>query len=210
MAVDLKKGIFITFEGPEGSGKSTHIRKLAAYLRGKGRRILITREPGGTVLAKSFRRILLETGDGLSPLAELLLYEADRAQHVDETLRPALRKGWTVLCDRYTDSTVAYQGFGRGLDLATIRELNAVASGGLTPALTILLDVPAARGLMQARRHKHGHDRLEKAGLAFHNRVRAGFLKLAAKEPKRFRLVIQQPDARDTQSLIRRIIDQFL
>src|SRR5690242_7386848 len=119
-----KKGVFITFEGPEGSGKTTHIQRLASYLRQKGRRVLVTREPGGTTLARDLRKLLLETGEGLSPMAELLLYEADRAQHVAETLRPSLSRGLIVLCDRYTDSTTAYQGFGRGLDRRTIDLLN--------------------------------------------------------------------------------------
>src|SRR5258708_27857575 len=112
----MRKGIFVTFEGPEGSGKSTHIQLLAAYLKKQGRRTIVTREPGGTTLAKALRQILLETGEGLSALAELFLYEADRAQHVEETIRPALEHGALVLCDRYTDSTLAYQGDGRGLN----------------------------------------------------------------------------------------------
>ena|SRR5258708_704384 len=205
-----KKRIFITFEGPEGSGKSTHIRQLASHLRQKGHRVLVTREPGGTALAQDLRRILLETGQGLSPLAELFLYEADRAQHATETIRPALHRGMTVLCDRYTDSTLAYQGFGRGLDRKTIGVLNRIASGNLRPDLTILLDVPAERGLRLAARKKKGHDRLEKAGLAFHKRVRAGFLRLAKQEPRRFRIIAQQKDPEETQRRIRQVVDTFL
>ena len=128
----MQKGFFITFEGPEGSGKSTHIRLLAAYLRAQGRRVLLTREPGGTALAAGLRKLLLDGGDGLSPMAELFLYEADRAQHVQETLAPALRRGQMVLCDRYTDSTVAYQGYGRRLDMKSVNALNAIASEGLS------------------------------------------------------------------------------
>ena len=120
-------------------------------------------------------------------MAELLLYEADRAQHVKECLEPELKRGRLVLCDRYTDSTVAYQGDGRGLDRRAIETLNAIATQGLVPDLTILLDVPAARGLRQAYRKKKGHDRLEKAGLAFHKRVRRGFLRQAKRAPRRFR-----------------------
>ena len=206
IGVPVKKGLLITLEGPEGSGKSTHIELLASYLRKEGHKVMVTREPGGTPLAHAFRRLLLETGDGLVPLAELFLYEADRAQHVEETVLPALKRGWIVLCDRYTDSTLAYQGDGRGLDKKKIRTLNEAASSGLKPDLTILLDVPAARGLGLARRKKNRHDRLERAGLAFHRRVRRGFLKLAVQEPKRFRVVEQQNDRKDTQALIRKAV----
>ena len=206
----MKKGILISFEGPEGSGKSTHIQLLKSYLAGGVRSVIITREPGGTTLAKAFRRLLLETGDGILPLAELFLYEADRAQHVEETVLPALKRGDIVLCDRYTDSTLAYQGFGRGLDKNVIRTLNRIASQDLIPDLTILLDVPVERGLRQAHAKKKGHDRLERAGLAFHNRVRRGFLALARREPKRFCVVKQQKDLKDTQALIRGAVQKHL
>jgi dTMP kinase len=206
----MKKGLFITFEGPEGSGKSTHAQLLASYLKKRGRRVIVTREPGGTKLARAFRRLLLETGDGLSPLAELFLYETDRAQHVEETILPALKRGQTVLCDRYTDSTLAYQGDGRGLDRGIIQALNRIASQDVTPDLTILLDVPAEKGLRQARAFKKGDDRLERAGLAFHKRVRQGFLRLAKREPKRFAVVLQQPDRQETQHLVREAVDRFL
>jgi dTMP kinase len=204
----MAKGLFITFEGPEGGGKSTHLRLLASYLKKQGHSVLVTREPGGTQPA--FRRLLLDSREGLSPVAELFLYEADRAQHVAETLRPALAKGQVVLCDRYTDSTLAYQGDGRGLSRAMIAQLNEAASGGLVPDLTILLDVPVARGLRQAHASKKSHDRLERAGLAFHKRVRQGFLRLAQENPGRFRLVAQQPAREETQRRIREAVDRFL
>jgi len=206
----MKKGLFITFEGPEGSGKTTHIALLATYLRSKGGRVLVTREPGGTNLAAGIRKLLLDGGEGLSPMAELFLYEADRAQHVHETLLPALRKGTLVLCDRYTDSTLAYQGFGRGLNRKAINTLNAIAAGGLKPHHTILLDVPVKRGLRQAKRKKNHHDRLERAGLAFHQRVRDGFLRLAKTENRRFRVIPQQATIEATQILIRHAMDSFL
>ena len=206
-----KSGIFITFEGPEGSGKSTHIQLLARWLRppdGRrpGRRVLVTREPGGTGLAKTLRQYLLHTRTPVAPLSELLLYEADRAQHMDECVLPALKRGEIVLCDRFSDSTVAYQGYGRGLDLKLIHTLNRIASFGRQPDLTLLMDVPADRGLRLASQRKKGHDRLEKAGLAFHNRVRNGFLKLAKAEPRRFKVVKQQPDPAATQALVRQAI----
>ena len=206
----MNKGVFITFEGPEGSGKTTHIHLLAAHLRRQGRRVMVTREPGGTKLALGIRKLLLQGGEGLSPLAELLLYEADRAQHVHETLRPGLEKGTIVLCDRYTDSTLAYQGCGRKLGMKTIRVLNSIAAGGVTPDLTILLDVPVTRGLRQARRKKNGHDRLERAGHAFHERVRHGFLQLANNDSRRFRVIRQMTNMDDTQNTIRQAVEAFL
>jgi len=205
----VSRGIFITFEGPEGSGKSTHIQLLARWLRTRGYHVWVTREPGGTGLARTLRRFLLHTRTPVDPLSELLLYEADRAQHVTESVRPALQHGQVVLCDRFTDSTVAYQGYGRGLNLALIHTLNRIASDGLKPDVTILLDVPVARGLHQASLKKRGRDRLEKAGLAFHRRVRRGFLKLAAQEPRRFHIVTQQPDIKTTQQLVRQAVLRF-
>jgi dTMP kinase len=170
----------------------------------------VTREPGGTALAGGIRKLLLDGGDGLSPMAELFLYEADRAQHVRETLRPALRQGKIVLCDRYTDSTLAYQGFGRKLDTKSVKALNAIASEGLKPVLTILLDVPVERGLSLAKRSKNRHDRLERAGVAFHRRVRAGFLKMAKREARRFRIIPQQNNVLDTQRRIREVVTRYL
>jgi dTMP kinase len=206
----MKKGVFITFEGPEGSGKTTQIALLAACLRAQGCRVLVTREPGGTKWAAGIRRLLLDGGEGLSSMAELFLYEADRAQHVHETLEPALRSGTIVLCDRYSDSTLAYQGFGRGLDMKSIHTLNQIASGGLTPDLTILLDVPAERGLKLAMQKKKRHDRLERAGLGFHQKVRRGFLRLAKTEPRRFRLISQRSTIQATQSMIWETVNSFL
>jgi dTMP kinase len=205
-----KKGILITFEGPEGSGKSTHMAALLPYLKKQGYSLVLTREPGGTRLAQELRRILLETREELTSLAELLIYEADRAQHIKEVVEPALRLGKIILCDRFTDSTLAYQGYGRQLDMKTIQTLNEIAAQKRVPDLTILLDVPVERGLRQAGRSKNGRDRLERAGLVFHKRVRAGYLKLAAQEPRRFRLIRQQADPAHTQQLIRRAVDHFL
>jgi dTMP kinase len=206
----VSRGILITFEGPEGSGKSTHIRLLARWLKSQGNRVWVTREPGGTGLARTLRQFLLHTRTPVAPLAELLLYEADRAQHVTESILPALKQGQIVLCDRYYDSTVAYQGYGRGLDLSLIHTLNRIASTGLKPDLTILLDVPVEKGLRRASIRKKGHDRLEKAGLAFHQRVRRGFLKLAAQEPRRFRKISQQLGITATQQLVRQVVQRFL
>lgn len=210
MALRMRKGLLITLEGPEGSGKSTHSQLLAQHLRLKGHRVLLTREPGGTSLSQVLRRLLLDPRSRLSPLSELFLYEADRAQHMAECVIPALQKGQIVLCDRFTDSTLAYQGYARRLDKRMIRTLNALATGGRAPDLTLLLDVPVRQGLRQAKQKKKIHDRLERAGTAFHERVRRGFLTLARLQPKRFRVIRQQPTIAETQKHIRGTIDTFL
>jgi len=180
---------FITFEGIEGCGKTTQIRLLAERLRQGGLEVVVTREPGGCPIADAIRSILLDPcNSALVPRAELLLYAAARAQHVAEIIRPALTRGGLVLCDRFTDATVAYQGFGRGLDAACIDSLNAMATDGIVPDLTILLDMPAEEGLRRARRRNTltpEEDRFERESLAFHHRVRAAYLQLA-REQKRF------------------------
>jgi dTMP kinase len=179
--------LFVTFEGIEGSGKSTHLRHLAAFLRRAGHVVVETREPGGTPAGAAIRRLLLGTGAvPLTPLTELLLYCADRAQHVSEVIRPALAAGGVVLCDRFSESTIAYQGYGRRLDLATVRAVDACARDGLAPALTFLLDCPVEAGLARARARAAPGDRFEREALEFHTRVRQGFHALAATEPGRF------------------------
>jgi len=188
----MPDGKFITFEGPEGSGKSTHIRLLADYLRGCGVAVTLTREPGGTPTGEAIRRLLQHDASGESPVgrAEVLLFLASRAQHVERLIRPALMAGSWVLCDRFDVSTLAYQGYGRGFDLATLRAANTFATGGLKPDLTILLDVtPQAsrsRLLARAARTLIAPDRIESESEAFHERLRDGFLDLARQEPERF------------------------
>lgn len=181
--------LFITFEGGEGSGKSSHAGALAAALRTHGRRVVETREPGGTAAGTAIRSLLLGADDPLTPLAEMFLYCADRAQHVAELIRPALAEGQVVVCDRFSDSTVAYQGYGRGLDLAMVRALDAQARAGLTPALTFLLDCPVDVGLARAKARTTARDRFERETLAFHERVHAGFAALARETPERFVVV---------------------
>jgi dTMP kinase len=186
--------LFLTFEGGEGSGKTTQIRRLAEALEKRGVPCLLTREPGGTAIGTEIRKILLDgKNHHLSPLAELMLYAADRAQHIDETIRPALKAGKTVLCDRFADATVAYQGFGRKLDLQLISELNELATGGLKPDRTFLLDLPVEIGLARAKdrlaRQKSSEGRFEAEALAFHEQVRQGYLRLAHEEPERFRVL---------------------
>ncbi len=173
--------MFITFEGPEGAGKSTAIRALTQRLETAGFPFLQTREPGAGVFGGRIREILL-SGDSMPAESELFLFLADRAHHVREILRPALGSGKVVVCDRYADSTLVYQAYGRGLDLAFARAANHVATGGLQPALTLLLDLPAEIGLARLE----SKDRLDREPLEFHQRVRDGFLAEAALEPGRW------------------------
>ncbi len=183
--------MFITFEGPEGGGKSTQARRLAERLRAAGNTVVLTREPGGTAAGKAMRAIWDDPAhSNLLPITDLFLICADRAQHVGELIRPALARGEIVISDRYADSTRAYQGAGSGLNAETVETLLQIATGGLVPDLTILLDLPAADGLArrqagwQAGRGKM--DRLDRRSLAYHERVHAAYLKLAEQEPERW------------------------
>jgi len=183
-------GFFITFEGIEGCGKSTQLELLKAHLEKKGRAVFSVREPGGTLLGERVRSVLLNgTEEGIDPWAELFLYEACRAQLVAKVIRPALAQGKVVLCDRFFDSTLAYQGFGRGLDVEKIEGLNALATGGLVPDLTFLVDCAEEVGLKRAWARINAsagarEDRFEKEELAFHRRVREGFLAIARAAPR--------------------------
>jgi dTMP kinase len=181
-------GFFITFEGPEGGGKSTQIHNLAAALADRGHSVWTTREPGGTRVGEMIRPMVL--GRDQPPMTawtEALLFTAARAQHVEEVIRPRLDRGEIVLCDRYVDSTLAYQGYGRGLDLPTLRQLEIHATGGLIPDLTILLNLPIEAGL--ARIPRTNQDRLDREAASFHQRVRDGYRQLAEAEPTRWREV---------------------
>lgn len=179
--------MFITFEGPEGGGKSTQVRLLADLLRRQGYAVTTTREPGGTPIGDQIRTVLHDTANtAMAPTAELLLYSASRAQHVAEVIRPALAAGRVVLCDRFADSSMAYQGYGRGLDRAMLAALTTIATGGLLPDLTLLLDLDVRQGL--ARRADRGEEmnRLDLEAVGFHERVRAGYHALAAAEAERW------------------------
>lgn len=199
-------GFFVSFEGPEGSGKSTQIHRLAAALAGQGHAVWTTREPGGTRAGEMIRPILLGPRAGsLSAWSEALLFTAARAQLVEEVIRPRLDRGELVLCDRYSDSTLAYQGYGRGIDLETLGRLQAEATGGLTPDLTLLLDLPVEAGL--ARIPRNAQDRLDRETIAFHERVHAGYREMAAGEPQRWRLV---DAARDPDAVAARVLELAL
>ena len=188
------RGTFITFEGPEGGGKSTHVQELAEQLRAEGRTVLVTREPGGTRLAELIRGLVREEVDD-PPVtrSEVLLFLAARAQVVAEVIRPALARGVWVLCDRFADSTFAYQGYGRGIAVDLLRHFNDFATEGLVPDLTVLLDVPpeVSRARLAAREAATATaaDRIEQAGAEFHARLRTGFLELAKAEPARFAVI---------------------
>ena len=174
------RGLFIVFEGPDKSGKSTQAKLLAERLRGLGASVLHTREPGGTSFAEEIRRILLSKKHVVDPLAELLLYEAARAQHTNETLRPALAAGKIVVCERYTLSTLVYQGYARGIKRKVVDAANALATGGLEADLTVVIDLPAKE--FDTRDAKRDHDRLESEPAQFRRRVRVGYKKLAPKD----------------------------
>ena len=185
------RGKFITFEGPEGGGKSTHVQELAKQLRAEGRTVLVTREPGGTPLAEKIRSLLRdELDDPPVTRSEVLLFLAARAQVVSQVIRPALARGEWVLCDRFADSTFAYQGYGRGIDVGLLKNFNDFATEGLMPDMTILLDVPleVSRERLAERQAATATsaDRIEQAGTMFHRRLREGFLELARAEPGRF------------------------
>ncbi len=203
----------ITFEGIEGSGKSTQMAMLGEFLRKKGLRVEATREPGGTRIADAIRNILLSPEyREMADLTELFLYEACRAQHVHEFMRPLLEAGSILLCDRFSDSTLAYQGYGRGMDRGLVDRLNHVASGGLRPDLTILLDCPVEVGLRRSweRLQKEGNakaeSRFEQEEVGFHERVRAGFLAIAMEEPGRVKKVDGTARPEAVQEEIREIV----
>ena len=177
--------LFITFEGPDGSGKTTQARLLVEYLQARGYPVIYTREPGGTEISEQIRQVILSPHNkAMQHEAEVLLFSAARAQIVAELIRPALAVDKIVICDRYADSTMAYQGYGLGLDLDALRAITRFATGGLVPALTFYVDVPAEIGL--ARRHRGETNRLDQKDVAYHTRVRNGYLELAKAESQRF------------------------
>ena len=209
-------GTFITFEGIDGSGKSTQLRLLANFLRAQKCEVLTTREPGGTPVGLKLRAALLDAQEEVDPLTELLVFAADRAQHVRRVLRPAIAAGQVVLSDRYADATVAYQGAGRGFSSELISRIVALATEGLKPDLTLLFDLPVAESGARTRRRSEGKhksetaDRLDAENAEFHSRVRTAYLDLAAEQPERFRIVESGGSVDDTQNKVKQIVIPFL
>jgi dTMP kinase len=203
---------FITFEGIEGSGKSTQCARLAKALRDRGRRVVETREPGGTPLAERIREVLLNprVPESIAAETEACLILAARSQHLAHVIRPALNDGAIVLCDRFTDSTLAYQAYARGLDPSRLRRLNDLVTGGLMPSLTLLFDLPVRIGLARRRREGEPQNRLDREAARFHERVRKGFLTLARKQPGRIKVLDarQDPDALTLE--VDRLVTAFL
>jgi dTMP kinase len=199
--------MFITLEGPEGSGKSMQITGLAEFLRQQGRQVLTTREPGGTFIGDQIREVIMRMDNTMmSPRAEILLFCAARAQIVQEVIKPNLEKGLIVISDRYADSTLAYQGYGHGLDLAILKLILQFATGGLQPDLTLLLDVDAEEGLNRRRVGGGEWNRLDDQQLAFHLRVRQGYLKMAAEDPVRWRVINARQKPPQVQEDIRAVL----
>ena len=204
-------GLFITFEGGDGSGKSTQSRLLAEWLEGQGHEVVLTREPGGTPLGAEIRQLVQHRDEHVAERAEALLFAADRAQHIETLVRPALERGAVVLQDRYLDSSVAYQGVGRSLDADEIRELSLWATGRLLPRITVLLDMDPEVGVQRAlAREDAQFDRLEAAGGEFHSRVRQAFLDMAAAEPERFAVIDATSTVEEIQAAIRERVAPLL
>jgi dTMP kinase len=204
----LARGIFITFEGIEGCGKSTQVEILRRFLIDRGHKVLVTREPGGCSIGEKIRDILLDPGNtGMTPMAELMLYEASRAQHAAELIKPALEAGVVVISDRFYDASTAYQGHARGLGADKVEELNLIATGGLKPDLTIVLDLPASEGLKRLGRDL---DRIESEAVDFHENVRNGYIEVARKDPKRVKVVDSSGTIESTTSEVMKIMNDFL
>lgn len=205
----LKRGIFITFEGPEGCGKSTQSKLLYEYLKKSGLDCVYTREPGGTRLGEKIREILLHSdGIKISDLSELFLFEAARSQIVKEVIAPALKANKVIICDRFSDATLSYQGYGGKIPLEIIKALDHAATGALRPDLTILLDLDTLLGLRRAK-HK-GADRMERKDIAYHKRVRSGYLELAKRYHKRIKVIKVADTIRRTQSAVIREVERVI
>lgn len=204
------KGKFISFEGIEGTGKSTQAKLLQQGLLGLGYEVILTEEPGGTLISLRIREILLSVDHtNMKPLTELLLYNAARAQHIEEVILPALNRGAVVITDRFTDSTFAYQGYGRGIDLDLLESIDKIATNGLRPDITVLLDLDVETGLKRNRRINKT-DRLELEDVEFHERVRKGYHELAAKEPERIKVLDASVGIEEINIVIAGIIADFL
>ena len=203
----MKKGLFITFEGADGCGKTTQINLLKNYLENQGYQVVLTREPGAKGLGEKVREILLNYEGAVSDRCESFLFLADRAQNIDIIVNPAVNEGKIVLCDRHIDSTVAYQGYGRGLDIDRIKMLNNIATNGRKPDLTIIFDIDVETSMKRVGKEK---DRMESAGIEFHNRVRDGYLKIAKEEPERIKVVNSIQTVNDVFEEVKKIVNKYL
>lgn len=205
------KGMLITLEGIDGCGKTTQSRKLKNYLVGRGYSVVLLREPGGERISEKIREILLSSeNSGMAPLTELLLYCASRSQLVQKVVMPRLKMGRVIICDRFYDSTLAYQGYGRNLDKDAINCLNRIAVGGMKPDLTVLIDCSPKAALGRKAKKGACKDRLEQENLRFYKRVRDGYLMIASANRKRFKVVEGSGDKRETWLAIKRVVDEFL
>ena len=203
----MKKGLFITFEGIDGCGKTTQIQLLKEYYEKKGFKVLVTREPGAKGLGEKFRDILLNYDGEVSSNCESFLFLADRAQHIDTIIKPAIENGTIVLCDRHTDSTVAYQGYGRELDLKQIHYLNNIATNNIKPDLTFILDIDVETSLERIGKNR---DRMESAGIDFFNRVRNGYIEISKQEPNRVKLIYGKNSIEDIHNQIIELINEII
>ena len=205
----MKKGIFITFEGIDASGKTTQVKKTVQYLRKKGFNVLFLREPGGEPVSEQIRRILLKSKFAITPITELMLYLASRSQIVEKKIIPALKAKRVVLCDRFSDSTLAYQGYGRGLDINWIKSLNQKSTRGVKPDLTLLIDVPLEVYTKRSKLKKN-KDRLEKENLTFYKKIRKGYLEIAKNDRKRVKIIDGSGSIKQTWDKVKTVIDRFL
>ena len=203
----MKKGLFITFEGADGCGKTTQMKLLADYLKTQGLEVVLTREPGGKGLGEKVREILLNYDGEVSDRCESFLFLADRAQNIDIIVNPAVEQGKIVLCDRHIDSTVAYQGYGRGLDLDRIKMLNNLATNGRKPDLTIVFDIDVETSMKRVGSEK---DRMESAGIEFHNKVRNGYLEIAKQEPERIKVVNAVQPIEQVFDDVKKIVKEYI
>ncbi len=205
------RGLFITFEGTDGAGKTTQIQRLRADLRHAGYDVCLTREPGGTPISEQIRDILLNPDHSeMAATTELLLYAASRAQHVSEVIKPALEAGKVVISSRFADATVVYQGYGRGLDLERINRLNRIATDGVTPDVTFVLDLPVEIGLQRVQSSRGGLDRLEREKIEFHRRLREGYQTIAQQEPQRLKIIDAQVSPKQVYAQIQEAIQPLL
>ena len=205
------RGFFITFEGTDGGGKTTQIQRLTADLRQAGYDICLTREPGGTPISEQIREILLNPDHSeMAPITELLLYAASRAQHVSEVIKPALEAGKVVISSRFADAMVVYQGYGRGLDLERIHHLNRIATDGVTPDVTFVLDLPVEIGLQRVQNSRGGLDRLEREKIDFHRRLQEGYRTIAQQEPQRLKIIDAKVSPKRVYAQIQAIIQPLL